>query len=94
MKYLDVLWRHGSPSEPVRLLFEVDESGWELRKLEFFLDPRVGYACAGSESGGTRLSLEPLPPLSEINGQREFDGREVDRAVFESLWQEHVGHAT
>lgn len=94
MKYLDVLWRHASPSEPVRLLSEVDETGWELRKLEFFFDHRVGYAGAGVESGGTRLSSEPLPPLAEINAQREFDGREVDRAVFESLWQEHAGHAT
>jgi len=93
MKYFDVLWRHALESEPVRLLCEVDERGRELRKLEFFADARVGYACEGMEMGGTRLSLEPLPPLAFINAQSEFEGAEVDRAVFEDLWQEHVGHA-
>jgi hypothetical protein len=93
MKYLDVRWLHSRPSDPVRLVSEIDENNWEVRKLEFFADARVGYAVEGIEAGGTRLSVEPLPGLNEINAQVEFEGREIDAAAFENLWAEYARHA-
>lgn len=94
MRYLDVLWRHASPAEPVRLVSEIDEAGRELRKLEFFVDGRVGYAFESREAGGTCLSLEPLPSLAQINAQGQFDGMEIEALTFEELWRQHVGGAT
>jgi hypothetical protein len=92
MRYLDVLWRGAPALEPVRLVSEVDDAGWELRKIEFFLDGRIGYAFGSCQFGGTDLSVEPLPPLAEINAQSEFVGKEMLSDAFETLWRQHVGH--
>jgi hypothetical protein len=34
MKYLKVVWVHDLPGEPVLLYSEVDDEGWEIRKVE------------------------------------------------------------
>ena len=67
MMYIDVSWLHKSPLEPVRLISELDVAGWERRKLEFFADGRVGFACSTRATDGTALGTAPIPPLAEIN---------------------------
>jgi hypothetical protein len=94
MKYLDVRWLHSDPRDPVRLVSELDAENRELRKLEVYGDGRVHFASKQRASGSTRLSEEPLPSLAEISGQAEFEGKEIDAELFESLWREHVPHAT
>ncbi|MFN7693076.1 MAG: DUF6881 domain-containing protein [Burkholderiales bacterium] len=93
MTYIDVRWNHPSADDPTRLVSELDANRWELRKLEFFPDGRVGYAGPVDATHGTRLGEAPVPSLEEINAQTEFDGDEVDAAVFESLWSRYASAA-
>jgi hypothetical protein len=39
------------------------------------------------------LGEAPVPSLEEINAHSEFDGDEVDAAVFESLWSAYASDA-
>lgn len=88
--YIDVAWVHHFPSEPVRLVSELDSEGRELRKLEFFRDGLVGFADRESEVRGTRLSETPLPSVAQINEDSQFIARNTSAEQFESLWQEHA----
>ena len=92
MRYeiIDVQWRHRSDADPTRLVSELDEQRMEIRKLEFFEDGRVGYACANHTAHGTELGLVPVPPLAEINTDPEFAGTNITAAEFDALWLEHV----
>jgi hypothetical protein len=44
MTYIDVTWFHKLPTVPVRLVSELDDERYEVRKLEFFADGSVGFA--------------------------------------------------
>ena len=88
MEYIDVLWHHSFPDEPVRLVSELDAERYEVRKLEFFADGHVDFADADQCSGGTWLGQEPCPPLAEINEQEEFTGTTMEAAAFEELWRQ------
>jgi hypothetical protein len=90
MRYIDVAWHHDHPKEPVRLVSEIDADGFEIRKLEFFRDGRVQFACNAGGSGDTRLGEAPVPPLSEINKDPEFEGVTIDPGEFARLWGQHV----
>jgi hypothetical protein len=61
-----VRWHHISTESPVLIYSELNESNWETRKVELFLDGSAGFAGPSASSGSTFLSLEPLPALSEI----------------------------
>ncbi|MFT9639724.1 DUF6881 domain-containing protein, partial [Alcaligenes phenolicus] len=89
-EFIDVQWRHHFEAEPTRLVSELDEHRMETRKLEFFRDGQVGYACAGHATCGTALGLVPVPSLSEINADPEFAGAMISSAEFEALWSTHV----
>jgi hypothetical protein len=93
MTYIDVRWHHSSARDPMRLVSELDANRWEIRKLEFFPDGRVGYAGPADATHGTTLSEAPVPSLEDINAQTEFDGHEVDAADFESLWSAYASAA-
>lgn len=51
--YMDVTWHHDDPAYPVRLVSELNGNRWELRKLEFYSDGRVGVAS----KEGTTLDM-------------------------------------
>lgn len=90
MKYIDVLWKHEFSWEPVRLISEIDAKGYEVRKLEFFRNGRVGYAEPERSTTGTELGDVPVPPLEEINSDPQFEGVEIAGDEFEELWAIHV----
>jgi hypothetical protein len=54
MKYIDVQWLHSNPEEPVRLVSELGPDGFETRKIELWLDGRIGYATETEATEGTR----------------------------------------
>ncbi|WP_257993554.1 DUF6881 domain-containing protein [Cupriavidus pauculus] len=89
-EFIDVQWLHHFEAEPTRLVSELDENRMETRKLEFFRDGRVGYACAGHTAYGTELGLVPVPSLSEISSDPEFVGAMITAAEFDILWSTHV----
>lgn len=86
MKYLRVRWLHAFSDEPVVLYAEIDEDGYETRKVDEYRDGRLDVADERTETGSTRLSELPCPPLEEINADEEFDGHEIEAREFEDVW--------
>jgi len=88
MDYIQVKWIHSHPDEPILLFSEVDENGWETRKLEIFADNRVGFADATEATTltNTKLSREPLPSLTAISSDPQFQPVEITKDEFERLW--------
>jgi hypothetical protein len=88
MKYLFVKWMHNNPEYPVLLYSELDDSKFEIRKVEIFPDGSKGYAGESEEFGKTRLGIEPIPSISEIAKDPEFEPREITQEEFEKIWSE------
>ena len=86
MKYLKVVWVHDLPGEPVLLYSEVDDEGWEIRKVESYRDGSCGWAGEGQAERGTRLGEVPMPDLSEIASDPQFKPRLIAKADFERVW--------
>ena len=86
MHYLRVIWLHDDPDEPVELFSELNDDRWEVRKVERFRNGFVGFADASSFVGDTRLGLEPMPPLDEIDCHPEFQAEEIGPEAFEVAW--------
>ena len=90
MRYIDVAWSHNDANDPVRLVSELDENAYEVRKMEFFRNGVVGHAADGRSVNGTKLGEAPLPSLAEINLDTQFSGVEIEAGTFELLWQQYV----
>src|SRR5258708_6646309 len=90
MEYIDVLWKHQVEHDPVRLLSELDASRIERRKLEFFKDGIVDAADGNVETERTRLSVEAVPSLGDINRDPQFEGSTITREAFEAQWLQHA----
>jgi len=88
MKYIQVKWIHSLNSEPVVLYSEIDESGWEVRKVEVYADGRMGFASSSESRSGSGLSKEPLPSMAEIAADPQFAPVEINQIDFERIWAE------
>ncbi|MFD3931147.1 DUF6881 domain-containing protein [Streptomyces sp. NPDC058614] len=91
MRYLKVLWSHDLPEEPVELYSELDDAGYEIRKVEIYRDGRCDFADGDLSSGTTMLGEGPLPSLEEIAEQEEFSPTLIEVADFERVWRQVVG---
>ncbi|MBF7074606.1 hypothetical protein ISG33_14465 [Glaciecola sp. MH2013] len=91
MRYIDVLWIHDFNEEPYRLISEIGEDDYEIRKIEFFRDGKIGFATTQNHSDNTRLGVAEVPHLDEINSENEFDGKNISKQEFEALWVDCVG---
>lgn len=87
MAYIRVSWRHEFIEEPVDLWSELDSDRFEVRKLEIYRDGRVSYASAVEYSGDTRLGVEPIPSVQDINRDPQFVAREVNKGDFDRVWE-------
>lgn len=79
MRYIDVQWKKNFKNEPVRFVSEIDDDEFEARKLEFFRDGSVGFACNTVESQNTRVGIDIVPTIDEINSQEEFEGISISK---------------
>jgi hypothetical protein len=86
MRYSRLQWNHASPSEPIEILSEYDENGWERRKVEVFQDGSVRFASGRESVGGSELSLIPCPPDAEVVNEPEFRVFEMTKEEFEQAW--------
>ena len=86
MKYVKVLWRHDLPEEPVELVSELDDEGWEVGKVEVYRDGRRGWANEENSSGSTMLSETEYPDLEYIAAQSEFSPSIISMSEFEGEW--------
>jgi hypothetical protein len=88
--YIRVNWNHQHTDEPVILLSELDENRLEVRKIEVFRDGRCGFAAAEESRAGTRLGIEPVPSLSEIALDPQFEPFEISKDAFETAWSNRL----
>jgi len=86
MAYLRVKWEHSIPTEPTWLYSELDEYRWEVRKVEIFPDGRQGHVGPAGAYGGTALGTMPVPVISEIAADLQFDPVEITQQEFELVW--------
>lgn len=86
MRYLRVHWVHNHPDDPVELYSEIDEQGWEVRKVEVFPDGSRGFAGQDDHAGSTRLGETPLPSLEAIAKEPEFRPAQITPEEFERVW--------
>ncbi len=91
MQYLKVLWSHDLPEEPVELYSELDDAGYEIRKVEIYRDGRRDFADGDSSSGATVLGEGPFPSLEEIAEQEDFSPTLIEKADFERVLRQAVG---
>lgn len=80
-----VRWRHDNPDCPIWLYSELDDDGWESRKVDVYADGHQDYAGPGEEHG-IGLGPEPIPPIEEMAPQAEFEPEAIDQAAFERVW--------
>jgi hypothetical protein len=90
MRYIRVKWIHTLPDEPTLLYSEVDDGGWERRKVEIYPDGTAGYAGPGESFGSTLLGEVPFPPLDEIAADPQFEPCEISRGEFEQVWSNRL----
>ena len=86
MNYIQIKWTHSISTEPLLMYSELDKDRWEVRKVEVFRDGHRGFASPVESFGGTRLGKEPIPPLTEIAADSQFEPIEISREEFERLW--------
>jgi hypothetical protein len=86
MRYIRVRWIHSSPDEPTELYSEIDDAGWENRKVELFADGTAGFAGVGEAAGSTELGESPVPSLDTIASDSQFQPEEISKEDFERLW--------
>jgi hypothetical protein len=88
--YIRVRWLHNHPDYPVELWSELDAERFEVRKVEFWRDGRVGFASREREVGGTVLGTVPVPSLAEIAADPEFEPQQISELEFEKCWRANV----
>jgi len=86
MSYLFVRWDHSSPTYPVELYSELDETRNEVRKVEIFADGRRHCAGWGGQSGHTRRGEASVPPFDQLATDPEFSPRVITADEFEVVW--------
>ncbi len=90
MRYIDVNWAPESEEYPCRLVSEIGKNQFEVRKLEFFRNGKIGFASSVSSTENTMLGIVEVPPLEEINSDNEFQGKNISKQEFELIWQKYV----
>jgi hypothetical protein len=86
MRYFKAEPRHEEPGEPTLSYHEVDDSGWERRRVECFEDGRIVSADTVDEEAPVSLSLAPLPTVEELTAEGEFIVEVITRSEFEEVW--------
>ncbi|MDH0344191.1 MULTISPECIES: DUF6881 domain-containing protein [Chromobacterium] len=91
MKHLKTRWNHCHKEEPSIIYQEIDDSSYEIRKIEIMKDGQViGYASEAGEFGESILADQQIPTIAEINQEDEFIAEEITRIEFENAWNSAV----
>ncbi|SKB10104.1 hypothetical protein SAMN06295964_3102 [Aeromicrobium choanae] len=86
MRHLQVRWSHGSTDHQVMLYSEIDNDGYEIRKVDEYANGRLDLAGEGIETGSTGLGTERIPPMEEINVDPQSRAAPLDPVEFEQIW--------
>jgi hypothetical protein len=82
-----VRWRHDRNDDPVVLWSHVVD-GWEVRRVDEFVDGRLAWADAEHESDSTGLSEVEMPSPQGIGADPQFTADVVGARVFERVWEQ------
>jgi len=86
MMYMKVFWLQDR-NQPVELLSEIGDDGYEVRKVNIYRDGRQDFADETRETGKTFLGLEATPPLEEIQEDEEFEASLISKEEFDKAWK-------
>lgn len=86
MAFAHVYWIHDLADEPTQFFCEVDEDGYETRKVVRYRDGTLAYADATEQHGGTYLSPEPFPPFGQPSPDTRFVITEITQLEFDTMW--------
>ncbi|MGW0178115.1 DUF6881 domain-containing protein [Nocardia sp. NPDC003345] len=78
--------------EPVTTYCEIDEDGFENRKVEIYPDEITDYAGGLVEGERTILSDDPVAPISVLSKQPGLRAREITAAEFQEAWTAAGGY--
>lgn len=86
--YIYSKWHNSPAGCPSEFYSELDSRRFETRKIELFSDGRKGFSDGQRSTEGTRLGIEPVPPVDEIRSQPEFSINVISAKDFEQKWKE------
>lgn len=88
--YIYSKWKNSPAGSPVEFYSELNPNNYETRKVEIFSNNKMHYASATKSSGETRLGIVPVPPISEIMSDSEFDIKKITKKEFEDAWMQAI----
>jgi hypothetical protein len=68
------------------------EEHWETRKVEICRNGKLGFADRDTSSAVSGLGVEPVPPLTVIAADPEFEPEAITKAEFELAWNAATQH--
>lgn len=88
MRYLKVTWLHDNPEDPVEMYSEINDEGWEQRRVDCYANGRKDIAGRGIETGKTILAEVPvLETPEEIAEDSQFRSELISNSKFEEIWE-------
>ncbi|MGC7097261.1 DUF6881 domain-containing protein [Amycolatopsis lurida] len=85
--YVRVKWKHDSDDDPVWYLSELDEDGYETRKIQIYRDGRSEWADGNHETDSVGLAEIAFPGVDVVNAMPDFDAEEITAAEFGLAWR-------
>ncbi|WP_396654028.1 DUF6881 domain-containing protein [Mechercharimyces sp. CAU 1602] len=86
---MKVIWIHELQDEPTEYYLEVDQKGFEIRKIVMYRDGKVEFATETIEYGAF-LSPVPVGTVEEISEEKEFEATEISKQEFLNIWESKV----
>ncbi|MFV2176978.1 DUF6881 domain-containing protein [Actinomadura sp. LOL_016] len=86
MRYVRIDRTDAPDAGPVVTFCEIDEDGYENRKVEIFPTGELDYAGGLVEGESTWLSDDPVGTVAEISRRAGFAAHEITSAEFRAAW--------
>ena len=90
MLYVKVTWLSDNPEDPIQFYHEIDDEGYETRKIMMYKNGIVTTVSETIEDDKNYLSPAPIPPIAEINEDGEFIAHHIEKDAFEKIWLEVI----
>lgn len=91
MEHWRLVWLQDLPEHdpdfPVVVFSELDDAGYEIRKVEVFPDGRHDYADQTRSTGNTELSDQRIEEIDK-EGSPELEVSRISRQDFDQVWRQ------
>lgn len=93
MKYIKIHWKHNFPADPEFIYSEIDEDGYEVRKVEIFKNgTSIVYSDKINPDG---LAEGEYPSLSDLTFEEDVESMtatEINKDEFCKIWNEKINN--